>query len=431
MANYRIRYLPSGEGIPKQIDSETVDMDFQSVAIGTDKIAIVQEGTGVTAKLSIPVPLKTPSGSDPDDAATISQLTTAIANLTASSGLARVDDDFRLADGGVTEGKIGSGAVTGTKLHGNLQARFGITGATSIEAYTSTNFIGSTDSFPAAISALDAQTAILSNEFPVEEVQVAGVGGTNEFVATIIDWSSDADLADIIVRVGNDFYTQTTATAPSQDYVKTSSTRIQFASTIPEGTKIVVRRERTFSSILGAFQIKKDGVQVIAKANILNFVGDFTVGDGGGGQANIQVTGGGGGGSQLVLSKHYKNLSGASIPALSVVSFDDDGSIILADANVSDSADIAGITAEEITDGSFGEVYKLGEIPNIIPTTPEGATPGQFVYLSETPGQVSLTPPPGVDDAVIVLGLAELPDFAEPGSDATSLYLNPEYLAGP
>ena len=125
------------------------------------------------------------------------------------------------------------------------------------------------------------------------------------------------------------------------------------------------------------------------------------------------------------FTKPCKNTTGATIPQYSMVAWLDDGSIALADANEISLSDLCGITLEAIDDGNFGLVCKLGTIPNALSGL--GAKPGQWIYLSETAGGMSLTPPSGLTDNVIILGKAEPPDgVATPIADA--LFLKPSYI---
>lgn len=122
------------------------------------------------------------------------------------------------------------------------------------------------------------------------------------------------------------------------------------------------------------------------------------------------------------LTKMVRNTTGVAIPAFSVVSWLNDGTVALADANDLALADFCGITTAEIPDASYGTVVKLGNVAGAL--TGLGAVPGQYVYMSETPGLYSLTAPPGIADAVIAIGRAEPPNgVATPVAD--DLFVNP------
>ena len=129
------------------------------------------------------------------------------------------------------------------------------------------------------------------------------------------------------------------------------------------------------------------------------------------------------------FTKKYKNTSGAPIAQGKVVAFEDDGSISLADADVIELSDVAGVTAESIPNGSFGSVYKIGEVSGVLSAL--DAKNGDTVYLSGTAGEMTLTVPDTVQ-TIIVLGTAELPTETEPTTttgSASSLYLNPRILS--
>jgi len=94
---------------------------------------------------------------------------------------------------------------------------------------------------------------------------------------------------------------------------------------------------------------------------------------------------------------------------------------------VTNYSDLAGITIAPILAGAFGIVIKLGNVPGALAGL--GALPGAPVYLSDTAGGMSLTPPPGLTDALIRLGRAE-PADAVASATANDLWLSTEILAG-
>jgi len=140
----------------------------------------------------------------------------------------------------------------------------------------------------------------------------------------------------------------------------------------------------------------------------------------------FKITSGGGQDGKVAVrpGKRVKNGSGALIPANKVCAWADDGTIVLADANVVTLSDFAGITVEPIADGTFGEVAKIGNIAGICSGL--GATVGDKVWMDgAVPGGVTLTKPTGGGDTAIMLGYAEPPDgVASPNAD--DLWLNPE-----
>jgi hypothetical protein len=128
------------------------------------------------------------------------------------------------------------------------------------------------------------------------------------------------------------------------------------------------------------------------------------------------------------IGKLCKNGTGSAIPIGKAVAWLDDGTITLADANVSSVADIVGVTAEEIAPGVFGTVIKAGNVAGALLGL--GATPGNKVYLSGIPGDLTLTPPAGLTDTIIFMGRAEPPDgVATP--IANDLSLMPEIISEP
>jgi hypothetical protein len=126
------------------------------------------------------------------------------------------------------------------------------------------------------------------------------------------------------------------------------------------------------------------------------------------------------------LTKLVKNTTGNPIAPFRVVAWLDDGTVQLADANILALADFCGITLSTINDAEFGLVAKLGNIAGALAGL--GAKPGQLVYMSETPGLISLTPPPGINDIPLILGRAEPPNGVATGT-ADDLWLQPSYLA--
>jgi len=126
------------------------------------------------------------------------------------------------------------------------------------------------------------------------------------------------------------------------------------------------------------------------------------------------------------FTKPCKNTTGASIAAGVPVAWLDDGTIVLADANIKALSDFNGVTLQAITDGNFGLVGKFGNMPGVLAGL--GAKPGQYIYLGETPGTYSLTPPPSLSDIILALGRAEPPDGVATGT-AEDLFLTPSYVS--
>jgi hypothetical protein len=128
------------------------------------------------------------------------------------------------------------------------------------------------------------------------------------------------------------------------------------------------------------------------------------------------------------LAKLIKNETGSTIVAGKVVAWLDGGTMGLADANVVSLSDIIGVTAEDVDDGEFGIVVRAGNV--VAALSALGATQGDAVYLSGTPGLMTLTPPTGLTDTLIRMGRAE-PQDGVSGTTAIDLWLHPEIIAEP
>lgn len=125
-------------------------------------------------------------------------------------------------------------------------------------------------------------------------------------------------------------------------------------------------------------------------------------------------------------SKSVKNGSGASIAINKAVAWLDNGTITLASAQTSSVTDVAGITLAAIANGVFGNIAKGGNVPGVLAGM--SATPGQDVFLGNTPGEITLTAPTG-NSSIIKLGRAE-PAPGSPTGQATDLFFAPEEIAG-
>jgi len=126
----------------------------------------------------------------------------------------------------------------------------------------------------------------------------------------------------------------------------------------------------------------------------------------------------------VAITKLVLNNTGSLILAFKAVAWLDDNSIVLADADVVGITDFAGVTVSSITNGSYGKILKMGELPNALAGL--GAIAGQPVYLGTTPGELTLTPP--TIGAILRIGFAEPPSGSVSG-DATSLFINPQLIS--
>jgi hypothetical protein len=125
------------------------------------------------------------------------------------------------------------------------------------------------------------------------------------------------------------------------------------------------------------------------------------------------------------ISKLVKNTTGAVIPQFSVLAWLDDGTVTLGDANIMAISDFAGVTLEAINDTEVGRAAKLGDVPGAVASL--GATVGDYVYMGETPGTMSLVAPPGLNDTILILGRAE-PSSGIASVNPPNLFLQPSYL---
>lgn len=124
------------------------------------------------------------------------------------------------------------------------------------------------------------------------------------------------------------------------------------------------------------------------------------------------------------LTKVVFNATGALILPFKAVAWEDNNSVSLADADGLNLDDFAGVTQDGIAHLGYGIIHKLGEVPNAL--LGKGAVAGQPVYLSTTPGELSLTPP--TVGTVFRIGRAEPPSGAHTG-EATSLFIDPQVIA--
>jgi hypothetical protein len=122
--------------------------------------------------------------------------------------------------------------------------------------------------------------------------------------------------------------------------------------------------------------------------------------------------------------KIAKNTTGATLVAGSVCSWANTGVLQLAEADAMSADNFAGVVYQDIPDGAFGLVIKTGKVPGIL--TSLGPVAGQPVFLSTTPGQMTLTAP-GDPNAVARIGYAEPPDNAT--GLAVDLYVEFELIA--
>jgi hypothetical protein len=105
--------------------------------------------------------------------------------------------------------------------------------------------------------------------------------------------------------------------------------------------------------------------------------------------------------------KFAENLTGATLVAGTVCAWTTGGTLEAGEADNISANTFAGVVYEDIANGSFGLVVRSGKLPGVLAGL--SAVAGQPVFLSATPGQLTLTSPPD-GDAVARIGYAEPTD---------------------
>ena len=330
---------------------------------------------------------------------------------------------------GFEEIEEGESNEIGESLPGLIRSRLGILSDVQYQAYLNAYGIFPDDDYATAISKLDALVHGFNTDNGDYEVfEVTNPLGETNFTATKFVWEGDDDITDINVFVnGKHIFQALDGSTVDRGFHKVDTDEIQIHYTVPQGAEVVIQKPRTGGGNAGFLKTYEEGVLVHPITQKLNLTGaGVSASNGGAGQTNIHIPGGPA--ASLRLVKNYRNTSGVSIPAGTAVAFDDDGGIVPADANIVTLSDFCGVTIAEITAGNYGDVYKLGDAPGVLATM--GATPGKLIYLGETAGSLSLTPPTGLTDSIIILGRAETPNASVPDGTAPDLYLNPQIITG-
>lgn len=125
------------------------------------------------------------------------------------------------------------------------------------------------------------------------------------------------------------------------------------------------------------------------------------------------------------ISKIVFNRTGSIILPFKAVAWLNDNSITPADADVISIADFAGVTIDAVANLGYGKIIKIGEVPGALAGL--GAIAGQPVYLSGTPGALTLTPP--VSGTILRVGFAEPPSGSSENGEATSLFIEPHLIS--
>lgn len=308
-----------------------------------------------------------------------------------------------------------------------------ITGSREAEEYGSSGIVSDGDTYSVAITKLDtALYDVLTNHAEEDLFVVDSPTGQMDFSSTTLEWSIDNSIPDISVFRNGIKQVQDYAGASGYDFQKTSINSIRFAYVVAENERVLIRDERTGGTGGGGgggtdLTVKDEGTILSSTVTELNFTGTgVTASLVAPGRVQISIPGAGGG--YTSLQKLVKNGSGSIIPIGKVLAWKDDGTVTLADANISTLSDFAGITASPIAVDDFGYAIKSGNIPNCLATL--GASPGQLVYLGETPGELTLIAPTGLTDTIFKIGRAEPPDGVAQ-ANAVDLYLEPEIIAEP
>lgn len=138
---------------------------------------------------------------------------------------------------------VGEQVTLGQDLSKAQRNRLGITGEATFTAYTSTTQISPLDSHPIAISKLDLSIATILASLPVEESFIST--GQTVFTCASIAFSASNLIYDIVVDVNGVKKRVDPTGGVANNYRKISTTQIEFNETIPAGTEVTIRQERT------------------------------------------------------------------------------------------------------------------------------------------------------------------------------------------
>jgi|GEM_PF-5792897 len=150
----------------------------------------------------------------------------------------------------------GESAVIGESIAQSLQGRLGVVDDAHYEAYSSTNYVSSSASYPEAISDLDVALNTAYNEInaaltahALEDI-FSVTSPQTDFTSSDITWSPDNTIPDIqVYRNGQKLLLASDGTSATGEYKKTSGTSITFFDTINGSVavpaRVIVRQERT------------------------------------------------------------------------------------------------------------------------------------------------------------------------------------------
>jgi hypothetical protein len=126
------------------------------------------------------------------------------------------------------------------------------------------------------------------------------------------------------------------------------------------------------------------------------------------------------------FGRQAKNQTGQPIAAFRVCAWEDDNSIVLASAVGANTSDIAGVTTAAIPNLQKGLVQRIGRVKNALAGL--GAIAGQSIFLSETPGELTLIAPTVINSSIIRVGTAE-PSDDSLITEAADLLLNIDIIS--
>lgn len=324
----------------------------------------------------------------------------------------------------------GEGSTVGEDLPQSVRTRLGVTSTEGYAPYTSTTVIAVNDSYATALSKLDAQIAIMLASNPDEQViEVTAPSGQTVFTFSSIVFNPNNTIADIIVSVNGQIVEVDRLGGLAKDYRKTSSNQIEFAYSVPTNAKVKAWKDVAGGGGGGGgggtVAVQEDGTVVTSSATVLNFIGNgVTAQLAAPGVVEVVVNTS----SATNLKKLVKNDTGATIPAFSCLTWEPDGTVALADADLPNKSLFAGINETAIPDGQYGFVVRQGNVAGALAAL--GCAPGDTIFIGETPGELTKNPPLDLSDTIFKVGRAEPPDgFAQP--DAIDLYLEPEVISTP
>jgi hypothetical protein len=337
-----------------------------------------------------------------------------------------------LASAGLGALDAGEGDVIGEDLPITLRQRLGITSETTYEAYSSTIVVGVNDTYPMAISKLDAQVGALENNLPLEDFFPGdGVTAQPSFTTAVsgLSWSTDNTKADLQVFIDGRRQKLYSGGGPFVDgFRKTGIHTIQIGGIVNLGAEVTVRKEGTsYGGPLPPSPGKLWSDQV--DSNILGPDGAFNVGGSSArfntgyydtvnaNQLSIELP-------FAVASRVKSKISGelVTIPAGVAVAVYSDGLMYRASSSLLTGKAMIGVLMEAVVPEATGRVLLPGfNIPGAL--TGLGFNPGDEVFVDDdgnySNGLSGLSDP---NDSFLRVGYADGPAGVET-SIATDLIM--------